>query len=60
MMQSFQQPRDQYNTGLKVFLELHCRPSTGEKVSIFQRFLTVEDTGLEPVTFWLPAKRSPN
>ena len=20
----------------------------------------VEDTGLEPVTFWLPAKRSPN
>ncbi len=25
-----------------------------------QGFRKVEDTGLEPVTFWLPAKRSPN
>jgi hypothetical protein len=25
-----------------------------------QAFLTMEPTGLEPVTFWLPAKRSPS
>ena len=44
-------------------VRLQCPTSTGnvtsrcDSTSIVEK---VEDTGLEPVTFWLPAKRSPN
>ena len=28
--------------------------------SLLRKALQVEDRGLEPLTFWLPARRSPN
>ena len=37
-----------------------CRDSVEESPTEQQRSGKVEDRGLEPLTFWLPARRSPN
>ena len=46
------------NVGLTVCSVLRIRKARDEHSA--RALMKVEDTGLEPVTFWLPAKRSPN
>jgi hypothetical protein len=36
------------------------RATVAERLAAVQVGREVEPTGLEPVTFWLPARRSPN